>query len=341
MNGMKTKAVALASNAYIIINVSGRRFKTDEKILERYPETLLGGKRRYYYFDCKREEYFFDRDPDIFPHILNFYRSGNLHYPPNECAELFESELRFFGIFTEDISLCCAENYELLKNKTDKYREAKSKQKIMAAARARRLKHINGYKEKLWFIFEQPGLSTPGLVVWGVTILFILTTVVSLILETVPKEDGTWGSEHREDFNYSETICVVFFTIEYIIKLYSSPNRWTFVKQFSNIIDLLSILPFYFGIILGDRGNSRFFVILRVLRVTRVLKISKFSAEKMEQHGNLLKQNQGELTPLLVCFITVLVIFSTVIYYSEKNEDRFPNIPACFWYTIVTMTSLG
>ncbi len=243
-------------------------------------------------------------------------------------------------MFPEDISLCCGENFELLKNKTAKFREGRSKKKSMAIARARRLKHMNGFKEKLWFVFEQPGLSSPGLAVWAVTILFILATVVSLVLETVPKGDSTWGSEHREDFNLSESICVAFFTIEYILKLYSSPNRWKFVKQFSNIIDLLSILPYYFGLIFGDRGNSRFFVILRVLRVTRVLKISRFSAEKMEQHGSLLKQNKGELTPLLVCFVTVLVIFSTVIYYSENNNE-FPNIPACFWYTIVTMTSLG
>ena len=304
-------------------------------------ETLLGGKRRLYYFDYKRQEYFFDRDPDIFPHILKFYRTGNLHYPPNECAELFESELKFFGIFPEDISLCCGENFEFLKVKTAKFKEAQSKKKSLAIARARRLKHIKGFKEKLWFIFEQPALSTPGLAVWGVTIIFILATVISLVLETVPKSNSTWGAEHRDDFNLSETICVIFFTVEYVLKLYSSPNRWIFVKQFSNIIDLLSILPFYFGLVLGDRGNSRFFVILRVLRVTRVLKISKFSAEKIEQHGNLLKQNKGELTPLLVCFVTVLIVFSTVIYYSEKNNDRFPNIPACFWYTIVTMTSLG
>lgn len=211
----------------------------------------------------------------------------------------------------------------------------------MAIARARRLEHIHGFKEKLWFIFEQPGLSTPGLAVWAVTILFILTTVISLVLETVPKGGSTWGSQHREDFNLSETICVIFFTIEYVLKLYCSPSRWNFAKQLSNIIDLLSILPFYFGLALGNRGNSRFFVILRVLRVARVLKISKFSAEKMEQHGNLLKQNKGELTPLLVCFVTVLIVFSTVMYYSEKNDDMFTNIPACFWYTIVTMTSLG
>lgn len=45
MNGKKTKAVALASNAYIVINVSGRRFKTDEKILERYPG--INTKKKY------------------------------------------------------------------------------------------------------------------------------------------------------------------------------------------------------------------------------------------------------------------------------------------------------
>lgn len=211
----------------------------------------------------------------------------------------------------------------------------------MEAARSRRLKCIPGYKAKLWFIFEQPGLSIPGLAVWAVTIAFILTTVVNIVLESVPKGNSTWGVEHRDDFDLSETICVIFFTVEYILKLYASPRRFVFVKQLSNIIDLLSILPFYLGIVLGDRGNSRFFVILRVLRVTRVLKISKFSAEKMEQHGSLLKQNKGELTPLLVCFVTMLIVFSTVMFYSEQNDDQFPNIPACCWYTIVTMTSLG
>lgn len=36
MNGNTLGTVALASNV-VIINVSGRRFKTDERILERYP----------------------------------------------------------------------------------------------------------------------------------------------------------------------------------------------------------------------------------------------------------------------------------------------------------------
>ncbi|BHF57699.1 Potassium voltage-gated channel sub D member 3 [Sparganum proliferum] len=38
-----------------------------------------------------------------------------------------------------------------------------------------------------------------------------------------------------------------------------------------------------------------------------------------------------------------IIIFATVMYYTEKSdaETRFVSIPAAFWYTIVTMTTLG
>ena len=304
-------------------------------------ETLLGGDRRYFYFDRKKDEFFFDRDPDIFPYILKFYQSGHLHCPENECVELFESELHFFGL-AEAVSLCCMENVDLGKSKVQKYRRSLYDQERMISLRSRRLKHFASFKEKLWFVFEQPTLSVPGFILWISTTLFILTTVVSLVLESVPKNGKTWGDAHRSSFNLSETICVVYFTLEYILKLYSTPDRRKFVKQISNIIDLLSIVPYYVGLLSGNRNNSRFFVILRVMRVTRVVKISRFSAEKMQQHGDLLKQNKGELSPLLLCFATFLIVFSTVIYYSETDSNSdFPTIPACFWYTIVTMTSLG
>lgn len=38
-----------------------------------------------------------------------------------------------------------------------------------------------------------------------------------------------------------------------------------------------------------------------------------------------------------------IIIFATVMFYAEKNVDgtNFTSIPAAFWYTIVTMTTLG
>ena len=58
----------------IVINVSGRRFETWQNTLEKYPDTLLGSNEKDFFYDEVLKEYFFDRDPEVFRHILNYYR---------------------------------------------------------------------------------------------------------------------------------------------------------------------------------------------------------------------------------------------------------------------------
>ncbi len=48
---------------------------------------------------------------DIFRHILNYYRTGKLHFPKGECLTQYDEELAFFGIMPDVIGDCCYEDY--------------------------------------------------------------------------------------------------------------------------------------------------------------------------------------------------------------------------------------
>lgn len=92
-------------------------------------------------------------------------------------------------------------------------------------------------------------------------------------------------------FNYIENICVIYFTLEYLLRFWVAPTKFPFVKEFLNVIDLLAIAPFVFELILvliGIREDNVRKVrwafltmrLLRVLRVVRIAKLGRFSPGK-------------------------------------------------------------
>ena len=45
------------------------------------------------------------RHPVVFSQILNYYRTGKLHYPTDVCGPLFEEELEYWGLDTNQVEL--------------------------------------------------------------------------------------------------------------------------------------------------------------------------------------------------------------------------------------------
>uniref|UniRef100_A0A671MHU8 Uncharacterized protein n=1 Tax=Sinocyclocheilus anshuiensis TaxID=1608454 RepID=A0A671MHU8_9TELE len=84
------------------------------------------------------------------------------------------------------------------------------------------------------------------------------------------------------------------------------------------------------------------FVTLRVFRVFRIFKFSRHS-QGLRILGYTLKSCASELGFLLFSLTMAIIIFATVMFYAEKGTKgtNFTSIPASFWYTIVTMTTLG
>ena len=62
-------------------------------------------------YDPVLNEYFFDRHPGVFAQVLNYYRTGKLHYPTDVCGPLFEEELEFWGLDSNQVEPCCWMTY--------------------------------------------------------------------------------------------------------------------------------------------------------------------------------------------------------------------------------------
>ncbi|KAF4110263.1 potassium voltage-gated channel subfamily D member 1 [Onychostoma macrolepis] len=331
----------------LFVNVSGLRFQTWKNTLDRYPDTLLGSSEKEFFYNEDTQEYFFDRDPEMFRHILNFYRTGKLHYPRQECIQAFDEELAFYGIVPDIIGDCCMEEYRDRK-KENQERLAEDTEAEMATDTP--LPPHSTSRERLWRAFENPHTSTMALVFYYVTGFFIAVSVIANVVETVPcrppkgsKKDLPCGEKYSLAFFCMDTACVLIFTFEYLMRLFAAPSRCKFMRSVMSVIDVVAIMPYYIGLVMPENEDvSGAFVTLRVFRVFRIFKFSRHS-QGLRILGYTLKSCASELGFLLFSLTMAIIIFATVMFYAEKGTKgtNFTSIPASFWYTIVTMTTLG
>ena len=90
------------------LDVGGKLFVTRRSTLERVPGTRLSTLSE---LDCnynkETQEWFYDRNPELFNCILDFYRCDELHFPHNFCGPSIKKELLYWKIHEGDISPCC------------------------------------------------------------------------------------------------------------------------------------------------------------------------------------------------------------------------------------------
>ena len=84
----------------LTLNLLGKRFHLPYQIVSDYPQTLLGNKlllSKYYRHD--RKDYYFERNPLLFPYILTYYTlEKKIFCPHNIPIKLLENECEFFKL---------------------------------------------------------------------------------------------------------------------------------------------------------------------------------------------------------------------------------------------------
>ncbi|PKK88748.1 MAG: potassium channel protein [Candidatus Wallbacteria bacterium HGW-Wallbacteria-1] len=150
-------------------------------------------------------------------------------------------------------------------------------------------------------------------------------------------------------FKAINAVTIYIFTIEYLLRFWSCTSsekfagwfkgRAKFVFSIMGIIDLLSIVPFYFET-LGI--NLSFLRILRIFRVFRIAKLGRYS-KSMQLVFRVITNKRGELFASICILLVLMTLASCMMYYAEneRQPESFSSIPAAMWWAIATFTTVG
>ena len=169
----------------------------------------------------------------------------------------------------------------------------------------------------------------------------ILVNLTILFMETFEQLH-----QYATVFRIIEAVTVAIFCIEYILRIWTAKYLYPdqtgikaslrFLISFDGIVDLCTILPFFF--LSG-------FVVFRMLRVVRIFHLFRINAyyDSFNVITSVLYEKRNQIISS-VFIILVLMMASSLCMYSVEHEvqpDVFNNAFSGMWWSISTILTVG
>ena len=197
-------------------------------------------------------------------------------------------------------------------------------------------------------VFEIIEKAKPGDKISKIFDISIILLIILNILAVIISSFNNLENELLFILKIFEIFSIIVFTIEYILRLWTSDllfskSKYPYLKyifSFMAIIDLLAIIPFYMPFLISC--DLRFLRMLRLLRILRIFKLNRYNDAMNLITRVLINEKEKLITTVFVT--TILLLFSSsVMYYveTEAQPEQFPNIIASVWWAVATLTTVG
>uniref|UniRef100_A0A3P9JH34 Potassium channel, subfamily V, member 2a n=1 Tax=Oryzias latipes TaxID=8090 RepID=A0A3P9JH34_ORYLA len=337
------------------------------RLAARYPKTRIG--RLATYTDHSRKldlcddyivhsnEFFFDRDPRIFHNIFNFYRTGVLCIKDELCPHHFLEEIHYWGVRIKYSQRCCRISFE---ERQDELNEQLKIQKELMAEAEFDHKTFGRIRRRIWNLMEKPFSSIPAKLMGVASSFFVLVSLVAMTLNTVEEMQYKVCVGHFYGESV-ETFSICFFTLEYLLRLVSTPDLRCFGRSVLNTVDLVAILPHYLQMLLECFEDEDFHLhsgdieavarvgkvgqvlrIMRLMRIFRILKLARHSTG-LRAFGFTLRQCYQQVGCLLLFIAMGIFMFSAMVYSAEHDSynTNFTSMPHAWWWAAVSISTVG
>ncbi|KAM4616858.1 potassium voltage-gated channel subfamily V member 2-like [Polymixia lowei] len=363
----------------ININVGGKPYQIAYRTAAKYPKTRIGRLATYTDHNMKLDlcddytvinnEYFFDRDPDVFHSIFNFYRTGVLWIKDELCPRNFLEEINYWGVRIKNTHRCCRISFEERQDELNEQlkiqRELEAEVEIEENEELFQDMFMGQRRRVIWNLMEKPFSSILAKVMAVASSLFVLVSLVAMTLNTVGEMQYKTAAGHLSGKTYCEYVestCIAFFTMEYLLRLASTPDLRSFCKSVLNTVDLIAIMPQYVQLVLEFFDNQENYVkheadmqavgqvgklgqvlrIMRLMRIFRILKLARHSTG-LRAFGFTLRQCYQQVGCLFLFIAMGIFSFSAMVYTVEHDmpQTNFTSIPHAWWWAAVSISTVG
>jgi len=172
-----------------------------------------------------------------------------------------------------------------------------------------------------------------------VTVIFL--NILVTFLETFEQLSSLFGA-----FGVIDAVTIGIFCVEYLLRIWTADllypdsgkkmSRLRFLCSFDGIVDLLTILPFFF--LSG-------FIVFRMLRVVRILRLFRINAQydSFNVIKTVLVEKRNQIMSSVFIIIVLMLASSLGMYSAEHSAqpEAFSNAFSGIWWSVSALLTVG
>ena len=211
----------------------------------------------------------------------------------------------------------------------------------------------------LWDLFEYPETSRAAQALSFLSVFLIMLSTVTLMVESTLEDDVIENKLDDMEINADDQmlwilksfdkITILFFTIEYTVRLVLCPRKKKFLLNKMNLVDLIAIIPFFLSLLLSGLEDMQIIgkagKLIRLMRIMRILRIFKMVRHFVGLQSLIytLHMAYKQLGLILIIIAVTVLMFSSLVFAFERDGPDAPSwsFYDCIWWALFTLTTVG